>query len=269
MILDIMKVFPIIITYNIDYQQCNTYKTLLSHYPDCRKLIYDNSPTPLNAKYKSDKTFYIHDPENHGITMGYNRGVELAMQFEEAKYVLLLDQDTIFEADYIEKLSATISKMPNINVIVPLMMYGQNKSFSPVRFNMFTVHGANLRPGTYNLKEFLPVNSGTCISIEIYKQVGGYNEHIKLDFADFDFFERVSSISPQFCIIDSHAQQSFSDSETDLLKLFGRYKVYVHDAKYYQGGHIIGFHVLKHTLALTIRTKKTCFLNYYLRNYIL
>lgn len=264
-----MKIFPIIITYNIDYQQCNTYKTLLSYYPDCEKLIYDNSSSPINSKYKTDKTFYIHNPQNPGITVAYNQGVALAIQSCSAKFVLLLDQDTIFEADYIEKLTATISKAPDVNIIAPIITYEKNKFFSPVLFSLFTIHGANLHPGIYDLKKYLPVNSGTCIRCKTYTQVGGYNERIKLDFADFDFFERVSYISPEFYIIESYAQQAFSNSETNLLKLFNRYKIYICDAKNYQGKYVIGFHILKHTLSLTIRTKSLRFLIYYFRHYIL
>lgn len=260
------KIFPIIVTYNISYKDCNTYKSLLCHYDNMPMLIYDNSPFPINSSYRTKYIHYKNDPKNGGISKAYNYGTRIAKEVEDADFVLLLDQDTTFDPNYINVLNETVDKFTSTDVFIPIIRYNNGQIFSPVKFSLWRIKQKEIPPGLHSLKNIFPVNSGSCIRIDKFMSIGGYNENIPLDFSDFDFFYRLSNSSRTFYIVDSTASQSFSNNETDVNKLYERYKKYITGAKHAVIKYRCIIHVLRHTLALTIRTKNICFLKYCMAN---
>ncbi len=263
-----MRIFPIIVTYMTDIKDCNTYKSLICHYAERPMLIYDNSPIPINAKYKNKKTLYFHDKNNGGVSRAYNYGAKEAKRLGCFDFILLLDQDTIFEKDYIDKLENCVNIYKDINVFVPKIKYGKNRSFSPVLFKYMTLKGIDIESGILSLNKYIPVNSGACINLNSFITVSGYNEKIKLDFADFDFFMRLKKYSDKFFLMDSTACQDFSNEETDTEKLFCRYILYIKGALNTSFKSKCSFHVLRHTISLTLRTKKFIFIKYYINKYL-
>lgn len=261
-----MQIFPIVVTYFSDYMQSAIYKGLLSHYPDCDIMIYDNSPTPINEKYGNTHIHYFHDASNSGVSAAYNKGAAFA-RMKGKSHILLLDQDTYFEKDYLRKLEKIITTNPETGLITPIVLYDENRPFSPVKIGYFKPKGVRLQPGAYSLSQYIPVNSGACISLKAFDTVGGYNTNLLLDFADFDFFKRLCKEVPTFILADSIARQQFSNKETNQDALIQRFKIYIHDAKQFNRQSNIFFPVLRHTLALTIRTRSLKFISYYFHQY--
>lgn len=260
------KIFPIIVTYNTSYKDCNTYKSLLCHYDNMPMLIYDNSPTPINSEFKTEYVHYKNDPNNGGVSKAYNYGAKIAKEIVNADFVLLLDQDTTFEPNYINILNDAIDKYKSVNLFVPIIRYNDGRIFSPVGFSFWKIKLMELSPGLHSLKNTLPVNSGSCIRIDNMMSVGGYNENIPLDFSDFDFFHRLSKTSDTFYVVDSTAKQSFSNDETDTEKLYERFKKYIAGVNHAAIKHRCIIHVLRHTISLTVRTKDVRFIMHCLKN---
>lgn len=258
---------PIVIIYQEDYHDSNIYKSLLYKYDHLHIILYDNSPTPVNQKYSSQYIHYFHNPDNGGVTVGYNKGADFGASNLNVEYIVLLDQDTQFEENYLEKLSIEISRKA-YDLYAPVIKTRDNNPCSPVKVTPLSIKGIDIKPGIIPLSEYKPINSGACIRLASFMKVGGYNENIKLDFADFDFFERLNATVSNYMIVDSVAYQSFSNEEKNPTKLFGRFKQYIHDAIHFDSSHSIWFIVLKHTLALTLRTKNLHFFVYYISNYI-
>lgn len=259
---------PVVIIYQEDYHNSNIYKSLLCKYDNMHVVLYDNSPTPINEKYSSPYLHYFHNPENGGVTAGYNKGANFGASRLNVQYVVLFDQDTQFEGDYLEKLSTEIGRNP-YDLYAPVIKTKEEGPCSPVRVTPLSIRGIHIQPGIVSLTEYKPINSGACIKLESFMNAGGYNEDIKLDFADFDFFERLNKTVSTYMIVDSVAYQSFSNEEKDSLKLFNRFRQYILDARHFHGSHSIWFIVLRHTLALTWRTKELRFITYYITKYIL
>jgi hypothetical protein len=69
-------------------------------------------------------------------------------------------------------------------------------------------------------------------------------------------------------LIKSITQQQFSNEETDIEKLSRRYIIYLEDGKAAKANkkikNFVCFMMLKHTLALTIRTKNLFFIKTFL-----
>ena len=263
-----MSVLPIVVLYNTDFHATTVWQSLLSHEPECRVLLYENSLEPLNQRYASSQVLYHHDPDNGGVSAAYNYGARQARQLDGVEAVLLLDEDTGFETDYLQVLDQLLHDHPSINLFVPQVLYQGDFPFSPVRRGLRVHRGVMLSEGQYSLHDYLPVNSGACIRLSAFERVGGYQESIRLDFADFDFFSRLAEVSDEFWRVDRVAQQSFSNSETNVDRLYRRYLFYLegaHEAR--KNKHIrrlVDIGVLRHTLALTARTNSLRFLKKYL-----
>jgi len=264
-----MNIFPIVVLYNVDFHESNVYRTLLSHYPKLRVLLYENSPMPQNKCYESDVVCYYHDSQNGGVSAAYNYGASIAKHLSDIDAVLLLDEDTKFEADYISILQMALSAHSDISLFVPQILYACSLPFSPIRRGFRWKRWEKLPEGVYKLDDYLPVNSGACIRLSAFEQVGGYNEDIRLDFADFDFFSRLGLVSDTFYRVGSVAHQSFSNDETETGKLFRRYQFYIEGARAARKNHhikkMVDVEVLRHTLALTVRTKSFMFIKYLIK----
>jgi GT2 family glycosyltransferase len=103
---------PVVIIYQEDYHNYNIYKSLLCKYDNMHVVLYDNSATPINETYSSPYLHYFHHPENGGVTAGANKGADYGASRLNFQYVVLFDQDTQFEGDYLEKLSVETGRNP-------------------------------------------------------------------------------------------------------------------------------------------------------------
>lgn len=265
-----MSILPIIVLYNVDFHDTNVYRTLLSQSLGDRILLYENSPEPQNQCYESEKVLYYHDPRNGGVSAAYNYGAAVARRLGDIEAILLLDEDTRFEADYKSILQTAYKTHQDISLFIPQVVYGANQPFSPIHRGVRRHRGAFLEEGVYSLKDYLPVNSGACIRLSAYEKAGGYNSDIRLDFADFDFFSRLAVVNDRFFRVNSTACQSFSNDETQIDKLFGRFKFYIEGARAARRNKqiqtMVTIEVIRHTLALTARTHSFKFIHYLIRN---
>ena len=266
-----MNVLPIVVLYNVDFYETNVYRTLLSRFQGERILIYENSPEPQNQCYETENILYHHDSSNGGVSAAYNYGATIAKQYGDVDAILLLDEDTRFEPDYLTVLQTAIEIHPDIKLFVPQVLYAGDQPFSPISRGIHKHRGALLGGGLYSLNDYLPVNSGACIRIAAFEKAGGYNPEIRLDFADFDFFSRLAVHDERFYRVDSVAHQSFSNEEKQLDRLFQRYQFYIEGARVAHRNplirNMVTIEVMRHTLALTARTRRLGFINYLIRNF--
>lgn len=252
-----MKILPVIVIYEKDWRKCNIYQSLFSKL-EIEILIYDNSSNCANKKYEDQLTHYHHDPSNPGVSKAYNNSAKWARQ-HGFSHLALFDDDTILPSTYIDYLYEALKQEPKINVFVPLLKYNNGrKIFSPKRNLLQRCTSVkDLRyPGINRLHDFLPVNSGSCINLDSFFSVSGYNENIPLDFADYDFFIRLNKNVDSFYLLDCIGEQPFSNSETDPKKLLRRYKYYLEGALHFCKPSAIRLQVLRHTLSLCLRTHK-------------
>ena len=266
-----MSILPIVVLYNVDFCETNVYRTLLSHHAEQRVVIYENSPEPQNQCYKSERIHYFHDPDNGGVSAAYNYGAAVARRLGDVDTLLLLDEDTRFESDYLSILQTASLAHPDVNLFVPQVLYAGNLPFSPILRGIHRQRGAVLDEGLYSLKDYLPVNSGICIRLSAFEKAGGYNSAIRMDFADFDFFSRLAVNSDAFYRVNSTAHQSFSNEEKRVDKLFRRYQLYIEGTRVARRNPMIRtmvlVEVLRHTLALTARTHSFRFIRHLICNF--
>ncbi|MCX2574019.1 glycosyltransferase family 2 protein [Pedobacter sandarakinus] len=82
----------------------------------------DNSVAKLKAEFTSNKLFFLSLPKNLGFTGGNNVGIKYACDQFDPKYVLLLNNDTIVEKDFLDFMLDGFHD-PNCYAVVPKIYY--------------------------------------------------------------------------------------------------------------------------------------------------
>lgn len=263
---DIVFIF---VLYKVNLTDCITFKSLNRFNTEVNQkinlIIYDNSPISQTV-YSTDKitvNSYHHDKDNPGVSKAYNYGAAIAKS-KGYKWIILLDQDTVFPSDFIDSLICAINCNPQIKLFVPMLKLKDGKPFSPSRYKFKRGQPIELKQGVLSLTKFAPVNSGMTINVDAYLEAGGYLEKVSLDFADFQFIERFRKRYSNFYLFNSVAIQDFSNDETDLKKLETRFSIYCNCAVNCKRDsffdHVVYLYpVLRHTFGLYTKTKSLSF----------
>jgi glycosyltransferase involved in cell wall biosynthesis len=158
-----------------------------------RVLLWDNSPAPDACRNLPEGVYYFADKSNSGLATAYNRALEWATE-RRSDWLLTLDQDTAVPREFFLKMGAATresSRYAGIGAIVPQIAAG-TRQLSPNYFQF----GALPRwyPAGYIGVPGEPVfafNSGTMLSIDALRQVGGYDPRFWLDNSDAMVFSKL------------------------------------------------------------------------------
>lgn len=267
----------IIVIYKRSLEDCESFQSILAMRTGDSNLnifVYDNSPTSQKIKnYEGLTITYFHDKKNSGVGKAYNVGVEHANNAKK-KWVLLLDQDTSLPDIILEKYNQAIEANSDINLFVPVLKLKNGRIFSPSRYRFkrgFFVD--NIKPGTHTLFEYAPVNSGMVVRVEAFVKVGGYNERVKLDFADFQFVERLRKSFSTFFVLDVECEQDFSDEDGSCQSQSVRFKFFCEGAKNIDDKSIWDWLqyntvVFIRAVRLSLRFGKLSFMGSYFKNFL-
>jgi len=262
----------VIVIYNVAIEDCESFQSVFQMIDEESNLnifIYDNSEKPQVIKeYEGLSICYIHDSQNPGVSKAYNTGAFYA-QKENKKWILLLDQDTILPNNILESYQKAITEFRSIKLFVPILVLGDNRIFSPCKYKFKRgFHLKEIKEGVHSLQQLSPVNSGMLIAVDVFIEVGGYNDKVKLDFSDFQFIERFRKKYSDFYVLDSKCQQDFSDDEVSYDSQMSRFKYYCNGAKNiekYSNWEKLQYLVVVgvRALTLTIKYKKLAFISSY------
>lgn len=143
--------------------------------------IVDNSPYPsIGAgdidKY-TEKMSYVFYGENIGLSKAYNLIARRSIG-EEYDYLFLFDQDsTISESSINEIMSCVNSrKYKDVGIFCPVV-------YSDLEPNPLTITGENTEVSYVKWA----INSGSCVSLNVWENVGGYSEKYFLDRVDSEY----------------------------------------------------------------------------------
>jgi len=268
----------IIVIYKIPLDDCESFQSVLAIRHGKSKLnvfIYDNSPTSQQIKnYEGLAITYFHDSKNSGVSKAYNAGAERA-KTNGQEWVLLLDQDTHLPNSILSAYHLAINDNPDINLFVPVLKLQNARIFSPSRYRFkrgFFLD--SIKPGIHSLFNLAPVNSGMMIRIEAFFRVGGYNEKVKLDFADFQFIERFRKSFAEFYVLNIECEQDFSDDNSSSESQSVRFRFYCEGAKNIENKSFWDWAqynavVFIRAVRLTLRFGKLEFIGGYFKNFLL
>jgi GT2 family glycosyltransferase len=173
-------------------------------------LIYDNSPEYNLNQTSIFKNLRLHntaDYNNSGVSKAYNEGAKLAQTLGK-KWLIIFDQDTIFEEDALTKYYQSIVKYSYVELFVPILKC-KDQIISPCKY--YFKNGFLFKKEFYGLTSIRHksiLNSGICISVKAFENVGGYNEKVKLYFSDFNFIDRFRKTYRTFAVVKTSAEHN-------------------------------------------------------------
>jgi len=131
---------------------------------------------------------YHKNKENLGFVKTLNKGVRLS----NGKYILIIDQDMVFEKDYLLKM---IEK--NKDFVSGRMYYYHQKDkirALNLKVNLFTGKSTLVGRGEIDKGQFNHIKNiqamgggGFMVKKEVFKEIGLFDEKFIMDFADIDF----------------------------------------------------------------------------------
>ncbi len=228
------SILYILVIYGSDAAEAEAMRTLFAGHDERLQhlFIYDNSPSPHTPPQGVAQ--YVHDPSNGGLGRAYNTACRYA-EAEGYEWLLLLDQDTTFPPDAIDKYESAIATHPETDMIAPRHMVAGGKYLSPTHYRMKTSHLQDSVPtGTVAFKDACPINSGLLVSVKSFIKAGGYDEPVWLDFSDIRFIEKYRKHYKTFYVMpDLVCRQNYSGLDTDPEKVFRRFCIYLQCAAAY------------------------------------
>jgi rhamnosyltransferase len=269
----------VIVLYKCELINSSSYNSitnsLIKNNKQAKLLVWDNSPFPhliLPPNLPWIDILYNHSKENRGVSLAYNYAAECASA-SGYEWIGLLDQDTVFSEDFILKIEESILNRINVKLFVPIIKFEDGKPFSPSRYKFKRGYSCELSHGLYSLYEFIPINSGMIINVCTFKECGGYNNDVWLDFSDCQFIERFRLVDSNFCVIDSIAYQDFSNNEPNLDTLTNRFSIFCECARASQKNNFMDYFgffytTLRHTLALSFRTRSISFFSIFMNKFV-
>lgn len=141
----------------------------------------------------------IEANQNNGYAGGMNIGARYALQ-NNADYILLLNNDMLFEPDFIEPLVELSLSDAKIGIVSPKVLYmhdknkiycagGEYKPFRCGAVNMYRGMSANIYGN--EIREITSAE-GSCLLVKrsVFEKVGFINEDYFMYFEDLDFSTR-------------------------------------------------------------------------------
>ena len=237
----IHKVQAIVVLYCIDFKESKSLQSIQSmmieHDSILDVVLYDNSPQNQVIDYgffMNLRIRYVSDLKNRGLSYAYNYGNRIALESKK-EWLLILDQDTIFESNFFIEFFIKSQLNKDIPLFCPQLYTRHLPIFSPCEYrNGHGVPPKKISSGVLPFKKYYPVNSGILVSTAVFKEVGGYNPEVKLDFSDFQFIDRLKEKYPYFYLLNSKGFQDFSDDERNTIKVLNRFKYFCNGIGYYQ-----------------------------------
>jgi GT2 family glycosyltransferase len=194
--------------------------------------IYDNSPQGQTISLTDSWTIhYVHDPGNPGVSKAYNEACAYA-QRHEIGWMLLADQDTSFPEDIFNQYRLARIEDPGCRIFAPTLV-DHAGIVSPYRRGI--VGGKRLKtvsPGKVTLDDNYAINSGLIINATLFRAAGGYDERIRLDFSDVNFFRKLRPHAAYFRALDVVCTHTLSSStDTKLLDALSRFIIYLEGSR--------------------------------------
>ncbi len=207
------KVSIIILNWNglEDTLEC-LYSLSKIDYDNFEVILVDNNSSGndveiIKEKYGDLITSLIVNDKNLGFSGGNNEGIKAAIQ-NGADYVMLLNNDTVVEADFLSVLVDKVNYTENIGILTPMIKFFSAKdkiwsaggSISKIKASGFTF-GYNKPAAKYSSDRLCAFASGCCMMIkrEVIENVGLLDEDYFLYIEDTDFCHR--TIDAQYKIL--------------------------------------------------------------------
>lgn len=214
------KVFIVILNYNgksiIKKCLASVFKV---NYPNFEVVFVDNNSTDGSlelAKANFSKANFIKNKENLGYAAGNNIGIRFALE-RNAEFVLLLNNDTEVDENFLSRLMEVAQKDSQIGILSPVIFTGDTKQvwFSGGKISwlkMRTLHLQKIRTEDYYNSEFI-TGCAMLVRAEVFKKIGLFDEDFFLYWEDADFSYRAKKAQFKNVVVSASWIDHFEKSQ--------------------------------------------------------
>ncbi len=201
---DRRKTGVVTVTYNSEAVIDGFLRSLLQQsHGDFVLYVIDNasSDTTLNrlAGYHDDRIVVIRNAENRGVAAGNNQGIRASLQ-DGCDAVLLINNDTEFEPQLLEKLSAALEQH-GCDMATPKMLFFDSPAriwcaggqFNRAKGYLPVHYGADETDrGQHDVTRVVEYTPTCCVLVRssVFHRIGAMDERYFLYFDDTDFLFR-------------------------------------------------------------------------------
>ena len=175
-------------------------------YSNYKVVVVDNGSTDNSVEYLK-KYFlsvkFIQNSSNLGFALGNNIGIKYALQ-EKADYILILNNDTIVSATFLEKLINVMTKDSTIAIAGPKILYHYRRNriwFAGGKIYFWlgnTWHIGNKRKDSLNFQKIVEEDYQTgCalfIRAKVINKIGMFDSRYTAYFEDADLCIRAKKM---------------------------------------------------------------------------
>lgn len=144
----------------------------------------------LNQIVLSEIT-YLNLGRNYGIAYAHNRGIEIAKK-SDAKFVLLLDQDSALPSDMVSDLMTVYKNLVNdgqrVATVGPSFLDEKTNELAKIiRHRNLRVHKTIPNQlQSFEIADYV-ISSGSLIPVEVLNEVGDMDEKLFIDWVDIEW----------------------------------------------------------------------------------
>lgn len=217
------KIFIIVLNYNGKdvIKNCLT-SVFKNDYPSFEAVVVDNNSTDGSfefAKNNFSKAHFIKNAENLGYAAGNNVGIRFALE-RMADYILLLNNDTEVEKDFLTRLADAAEKDEKIGIASPVIFNGHTRQvwFSGGEINWFkmkTAHSGEVLNEDCRETGFI-AGCAMLIRAAVFKEIGLLDEDFFLYWEDADFSLRARQAGFKNIVVSGSWAYHFEKSEGNL-----------------------------------------------------
>lgn len=206
-------------------------------YDNYEIIIVDNNSSGADVKTIRERfgdyiKQIIVNKSNLGFSGGNNVAIDLAIE-SDADVVLLLNNDTIVERDFLSRLVMASKDHPDAGILTPMINYYDNKAviwsaggeISKIKASGFSF-GYNNKDKFYRKNYYCTFASGCCMYIkkEVFTKIGLFDEKYFLYLEDTDFCYRTNKAGFKILYVGRstiyHKVQSTTSRENTLLPIY-------------------------------------------------
>ena len=173
----------VIVTYHPDVEHVKSTVYNLEKQGFLIIIIDNGSDNYLELKKLNSESSLVYGLfENKGIAFALNEGMRKADEYG-SKWVLSLDQDSVPAKNMLDEYRKYID-LPNVGALCPrVMRKGKNSLKSNEQLNIEQFDAIDICP-----------TAGFFLSVDSWKQTGGYDSFMFIDYVDYDMCMRLKRI---------------------------------------------------------------------------
>jgi GT2 family glycosyltransferase len=229
------KVSIILLNFNEEKHTLECLKSLNKlNYENYRIIIVDNgsknkSVESIKKKIKNQKHIkLIEANENKGFTEGNNIGIIEALKDKKINYLLLLNNDTVVETDFLKILVNFSENWKNVGVVSPkINKYSNKREINPTnlsgKFNLWIGGGRPIRPKKRAYET--DYNSGCCwlIKRKVIEEAGLFKKIYFIYKEEIELAYRIKKQGYKFFVIPNSVIYHKGEATTKKMSGFRQY----------------------------------------------